>query len=166
MRLMVGITFLVVTFLAIFTLHVHAEEQPNDPAIVRGLVVSSGLDLTINDGVRDYLLLGVDNSEFEGKVCEVIGSLSIGEIMPEIEVKTITVITDKYPDHDLIGFQRGVGSPYLVRRRLGIQGNAMVSPGVAMPCLRTLALPIWDRAVCVEARCDRFTLNIPSLIRT
>lgn len=165
MKPMIAVVFLVVTSLASFSLHVHAEEQMDDLAIIKGLVVSSGHVLTINDGVRDYQLLGVDNSDFEGKVCEVIGSISIGDIMPEIKVKTITIIAVKYPDHDLIGFRSTIDSPYSGQRRPGILGSAMISHGAAMPCLRPLNLPTGNGVVCIGERGDRFAY-IPPRVRT
>lgn len=147
MRSAKGIIFLTVTLLVTFALHIHAGEQMGDPATVKGLVVSSGHELTINDGVRDYLLLGVDNPKIEGTICEVIGRITFVDTVPVIEVKTIKVIADKYPDDDSIGSRRGFGSPYSGRHRSDIQGSAMVSPGVSMPDLCTPSLPIWDGAV-------------------
>lgn len=53
---------------------VTAEEQPDKSVRVQGLVVSSRNGLVINDGTRDYLLLGIDDIGIEGRVCVIVGT--------------------------------------------------------------------------------------------
>lgn len=84
-------------------LHVHAGEPEGRPVSIRGLVVSSGHNLIINDGAQDYVLLGVDNYELEGKICEAVGTLHVSDDELIIDVETIRIVASEYPEEDLIG---------------------------------------------------------------
>ena len=137
---LISVALLSTTLLMTFALHVHAGELLGSPVNVRGLVVSSGHDLIINDGVRDFILLGVDTSVYEGKICEAFGEIGILNDIPTIKVETITIIATEYPDEDLVGENGGHGAFCSGRCRNGIQGNTMESPGVAMPMLHLLGL--------------------------
>ncbi len=75
----ISIVLFSTTLLVTFALHVHAGEHLDSPVNVRGLVVSSGHGLIINDGVRDFILLGVDTSVYEGKICEAFGEIGIAK---------------------------------------------------------------------------------------
>lgn len=86
-----------------FVPHVHAGEPEGTPVIVRGLVVSSGHVLIINDGVQDYVLLGVDNRQFEGMICEATGTLHISDDELIIDVEEIRIVAQEYPEDDLVG---------------------------------------------------------------
>lgn len=132
------------TLLVTFALRVHAEELQGNPVNIKGLVVSSGQTLTINDGVWDYVLLGVDNPEYEGKICEVFGVIRTSDGVPAINVRSITIIADEYPDEDLVGTNGGFGSPFSKLYCPSIQAKASVSSGVALVGKCNLSLPIWD----------------------
>ncbi len=155
----ISIVLFSTTLLVTFALHVHAGEHLDSPANVRGLVVSSGHGLIINDGVRDFILLGVDTSVYEGKICEAFGEISIANEMPTIKVETITIIADEYPDEDLVGKNRGRGAFCLERCRKGIQGSTMGSPGVAMPLLHLLDLRQRGTYGMRQFECDTVSLS-------
>lgn len=104
------LTICLATFLLIFALPVHAEEPKPNTVTVRGLVVSSWHGLIINDGVQDYLLLGVDDWEYEGMVCEAVGTLKMEDEMRIINVMAIQIIAHGYPEDDLIGDNSDVES--------------------------------------------------------
>lgn len=84
-------------------LHVHAGEPEGRPVSIRGLVVSSGHNLIINDGTQDYVLLGVDNHKLEGKICEANGTLHVSDDELIIDVETIRIVASEYPEDDLVG---------------------------------------------------------------
>lgn len=98
--------FMTTLLLCIFTFPVHAEEQPLNPIEVRGLVVSTRDGLTINDGVRDYLLLGVDNIGIEGRVCVIFGNLTQEVGGPTIDVFKVHLVSEEYPQDDNIGIRK------------------------------------------------------------
>ena len=87
------------------TTKVCAEEQPINPIEVRGLIVSSVEGLMINDGQRDYLLLGVDDIGIEGKVCVVFGDLFQEEDHVVIDVYEVHLVAEEYPLDDNIGIR-------------------------------------------------------------
>lgn len=110
MKIKFFLTICIATFLMTFALPVHAGEPESDTVTVRGLVISSWHGLIINDGVRDYLLLGVDDWEYEGMVCEAVGTLQVEDDMQAINVMAIQIIAHGYPDDDLVGDNSDVGS--------------------------------------------------------
>lgn len=127
-------SILLVTATALFTAalsQVHAEEQPDKPICVRGLIVSARHGLTINDGIRDYLLLDVDNIGIEGTICEVFGALTEIDGFIAIDVYRVRLIATEYPLDDSIGFQHGHQA---LKRNAQARhsGGAMGFPGVAM----------------------------------
>lgn len=79
------------------------ELQPKNPIRVKGLVVSTSMGLALNDGTRDYLLLGVDDIGLEGRVCEIFGDLTERDGHPAIDVYDIHLIFEEYPNEDQVG---------------------------------------------------------------
>lgn len=135
-----SILFVSVTVLCTVAMtHVHAEEQPDNPICVRGLIVSARHGLTINDGIRDYLLLDVDNIGIEGTICEVFGTLTEIDGHIAIDVYRVRFIANEYPEDDPIGSQQGLQT---LQRKAQVRhpGDAMVFPGIAMAelCYRSL----------------------------
>lgn len=144
MRTILYYMFCISTFFVSSALHVHAEELEGNPITVKGLVVSSGHGLVINDGVRDYLLLGVDTTDYEGLICEATGTLKIENDMQAIQVKTLRIVAKEYPDEDLVGSNWGVGSPGTRLLQSDTSATALESPSVEDTCWSSLGLPIWD----------------------
>lgn len=94
---------------------VHAEEAVGPPiTVIKGLVTTEGHNVATSNGTRSHQLLGVNISD------TVVGT---GEIA-------------------LTGGETGTKCVWS-QPNLGIQGNAMVSPGVAMPGLGSQNLPKW-----------------------
>ncbi|BCS87494.1 hypothetical protein [Pseudodesulfovibrio sediminis] len=84
---------------------VYAEEQPPNPVEVKGLIVTTREGLTINDGTRDYLLLGVDDIGIEGRICIIFGNLMETD-KPTIDVYEVHLVSDDFPKEDDIGLRK------------------------------------------------------------
>ncbi|MCJ2164562.1 MULTISPECIES: hypothetical protein [unclassified Pseudodesulfovibrio] len=79
---------------AILTLPAHAEMTDGSPVTVWGVVVNTDFGLVLKDGSSDYLLLGVNDPQFEGKTCEVIGIATNSLGIEAINVESIEIIGD------------------------------------------------------------------------
>ncbi|QJB56817.1 hypothetical protein [Pseudodesulfovibrio sp. zrk46] len=151
--------FWVVVFLMTFALHALAEEAQDAPVYIRGLVVSSGNELLINDGAQDFILLGVEPFDYEGKICEAFGVIGSLDEMPTIKVRTITIIADEYPDDDLVGMNGRIGSSQFDSALVDHANDCLFgSVGITMLHLSRLSLPIWEGSgMRKRGRCDRQT---------
>ncbi|ADU63696.1 MAG: hypothetical protein KUA35_16150 [Pseudodesulfovibrio sp.] len=89
--------------LATLAQKVTAEEQPDESVRVQGLVVSSRNGLVINDGTRDYLLLGVDDIGIEGRVCVIVGTPVQWLGRAAIRVREVISLPDERQPRDPIG---------------------------------------------------------------
>lgn len=103
-----------------------AEEHPTRPVHVRGLVVSSRDGLTLNDGTRDYLLLGVDDIGIEGRVCIIFGDLVQHNGRSAIDVFEVRLISEEDQFEDRIG--RVKDRHILARTASSLANKACQSP--------------------------------------
>lgn len=89
--------------LVTFVQKVAAEEQPDESVRVQGLVVSSRNGLVVNDGTKDYLLLGVDDIGIEGRVCVIVGTPVQWKGRAAIRVREVISLPDERRPGDPIG---------------------------------------------------------------
>ena len=59
-----------------------------------GVVVDTDFGLVLNDGVTNYLLLGVNDPQLEGKTCEITGVISRSLGIDAIDVQSIQIVGD------------------------------------------------------------------------
>jgi hypothetical protein len=93
----------ILLLMSVPALQVLAGERPDASVRVRGLVVSSRNGLTINDGTRDFLLLGVDDIGIEGRVCVVTGTLVRWRGRPAIRVLELRPVPEPEVLRDTVG---------------------------------------------------------------
>ncbi|WP_319542215.1 hypothetical protein [uncultured Pseudodesulfovibrio sp.] len=128
-----GIFITSALLLCVFAVQVNAEEQPNNPVEVMGLVVGSSNGPTLYDGIRDYVLLGVDNIGIEGRLCVIFGDLMHEKNGPTIDVFTVHLVSDRQQQED-----RKARTDLHVRSRTTQHhlGHTLLSPSRTLKCRR------------------------------
>ena len=95
----------------LFTLPARAQEAQGSRITVWGVVVDTDFGLVINDGSTDYLLLGVTDTQLQGKTCEVTGTATNTLGIDAINVETIDIIGDATNNNYSMNFRRGQSAP-------------------------------------------------------
>jgi hypothetical protein len=95
---------------------------------IQGLVVSSIHGLVLNDGTRDYLLLGVDDIGIQGRICVITGILVRWMDRDAIDVREALPVADEERPEDTIGMNRLRRAPQSAGTSAPFGRTACVAP--------------------------------------
>lgn len=86
--------FLGALLCALMLLPAWAQDLPSGQVTLFGVIQDTDFGLVLNDGQTNYLLLGVNDAQLEGKTCGVTGVVSRSLGIDAIDVEAIEIIGD------------------------------------------------------------------------